>query len=78
MKTFELEISEQIINSLLFFLKKYPSKDYKIFEINKKKITEPIINNSIDFVSNAEQKEIEEELKDPDCNIVEHIETVEL
>ena len=78
MKTFELEINEQIINSLLFFLKKYPSKDYKIYEINKKKITEPIVNNSIYFVSDAEQKEIEEELKDPDCNIVELTESIEL
>ena len=78
MRTFELEINEHLTNSLLLFLKKYSSTDYNIYEIKKTKVIQPIVNKNIEFVSDAEQKEIEKEITDPDCHIIESSETIEI
>ena len=59
-------------------MNKFPSDKYQIYEITRNKIAEPVINTNIEFVSEIEQKQIEKELEDPDCNIIASTETIEI
>lgn len=61
MKTIELRISEAIYNKIISFLELLPKELIQIVLKDEEK-------NDIPYVDEKEQKEIEELLKDPECN----------
>ncbi len=78
MRTYELQLNDVVAQQLILFLKKFRSEDYNIFEISKKKLPIAIYDKHIEVVDADEQKEIVEELKDTDSNIIAFSETIEL
>lgn len=71
MKTIELRISEAIYNKIISFLELLPKELIQIVLKDEEK-------NDIPYVDEKEQKEIEELLKDPECNEYERTKTLEL
>ena len=73
MTTLKLRINENVLERVLEFLKTLPDETVEIVQQNNDKETW-----DIPLVSDEEQKEIEEDLKNPDCEIIVHKETVRL
>ena len=72
MTTLKLRIDENVLERVLEFLKTLPDKTVEIIQQNEKEIWD------IPSVSDKEQKEIEEDLKNPDCEVIVSKETVRL
>ena len=72
MTTLKLRIDENVLERVLEFLKTLPDKTVEIIQQNEKEIWD------IPSVSDEEQKEIEEHLKNPDCDMIVSKETIRL
>ena len=76
MKTYELQIQNKFTEKLLLLLNTFPKDAVNIYEIKKHKLPAFFDDEHIEAVSLAEQKEIEKEIEDPDCNIIASSKTV--
>ena len=70
MKMLELEIDESIFDKFKGFLELLPE--------DKIKITEIYDDSHIPYVSDAEQKDIEDILKNEDCHVVSYSKTIRI
>ena len=70
MKILELEVDESIFDRFKGFLELLPD--------DKIKITEIYDDSHIPYVTDAEQKDIEDTLKNENCHVVSHSKTLRI
>ena len=70
MKRLELEINDSIFDTFKNFLELLPKSKIKVKEIDE--------HFHIPFVSNAEQKEIEKNLRNTNCHVVSRSKVVKI